>query len=441
MQFVEGTAITFITQALTLVLVFATSIVLARLLKPEGKGIYTVAVLFAELIIMFINLGIGPATVYYVAQDRYPRQEILGNNVILGLGIGAIGALGGLILALLFAETVFPGIDRGYLMLALPLIPGGLLFYYLQDFVLGAQKFSEYNMVVIFRSLLALAFTAIALWAFEMGVAGALVAGALTWVFIDVIIFLRARKIAGGVSFRLKRAYLRQASAYGLRAHLGNILGFLNYRADMFLVNGFLDPAAVGFYSIGVGLAERLWMISSSASTVLFPKVAAEDDDRRRNEFTPLVARTVFWLTALGALVMFFLSRWVVEFLYSADFLPAVQSLQILLIGIVALSVSRVLANDISGRGRPMLNSYVSVATLTTNVILNLVWIPRYGIAGAAWASSASYSLTLLARLFLYCRISGNSWIKVILPQPTDWALYRQTLITFSQRLKISVVK
>ena len=165
-------------------------------------------------------------------------------------------------------------------------------------------------------------------------------------------------------------------------------------------------------------------MISNAASTVLFPWVAAETEEQRRKEFTPLVARTVLWTTGLGALALALLSRWIVLLLYSEAFLPAVGALQALLVGIVALSAGRVLANDIAGRGFPGLNIYIGLAAVLTNVVLNLLWIPRYGIVGAAWASTASYTVSFLGALFFYCRLSGNRWTKVVFPQPGDLRRY-----------------
>ena len=438
-NFSQATSITVIARILSLLLGIATSIILARLLGPEGKGIYTLAALLPALIVTFANLGIGPATVYYVAQGRYPRQEILGNNIIFAVGIGAVGVLGGLIVALFFHQGVFPGVAQGYLLLALALIPVNLFFAYLLNILLGAQRFKEYNLLAILHAILFLAFIVIALWILKTGIIGALLAAVVAWFLTNVVLLLWARKAAGGISFRLNRDYLKKASVYGIQAHLGNILGFLNYRIDMFLVNGFLNPAAVGFYSIGVGLVEKLWLVSHAASTVLFPRVAAESDEQRRKEFTPIIARTVLWVTALGALAIFFLSRWIVESLYSVVFLPAVEPLQILLLGIVALSVGRVLANDIAGRGRVMLNNYAGSAIVATNVVLNIWWIPRYGIAGAAWASTVSYGLGLVMMLFLYCRLSDNPWTKVLFPQPGDWALYRRTGLAFGQWVKAKI--
>jgi hypothetical protein len=41
-----------------------------------------------------------------------------------------------------------------------------------------------------------------------------------------------------------------------------------------------------------------------------------------------------------------------------------------------------------------------------------------------------------------YCRLSGNSWTKVLLPQRGDWALYRRTGVALARwaRAKIKTV-
>jgi O-antigen/teichoic acid export membrane protein len=144
----------------------------------------------------------------------------------------------------------------------------------------------------------------------------------------------------------------------------------------------------------------------------------------------------VLTFTAIGALLVLIASRWIVKTLYSSAFLPSVAPLQILLPGVVALGVSRVLSNDLFGRGRPGLSLCVAVVTVVSNVALNALWIPQYGIAGAALASSASYSLALAATLWVYCRISRNPWTIVMLPQRGDWMLYWRTGLALLQRVK-----
>ena len=426
-RFSAGTGITVGAQTINLIVGIGTSVILARTLGPEGKGIYALAVLLSSLIVTFGNLGIGSATVYYVARGEFRRQEVLGNNILLSIGIGGIGVVTGLIVVLFFRETIFPGVAHGYLLVVLLLVPVQVFFSYVGYVLLGAQRIKEFNYVQIAHSVLFLGFVALALLGLRAGVNGAILAGLFAWLVTDLLVFRLARQVSGGIDIKLNTTYIKRAATYGIQAHLANILWFLNFRLDMFLVNGFLGPAAVGLYSVGVTLAERLWMVSQAASIVLFPRVSAETKEKRRKEFTPLVARSVFWVTALGALILAFLSHWIVLLLYSEAFLPAVGALQALLPGIVAVSAGRVLGEDIAGRGQPILNTYRAAITVGTNIALNLLWIPRYGITGAAWASTVSYIVSFLSALFFYCRLSGNSWPNVIFPQRGDWGVYWRT--------------
>lgn len=431
-KFSLHTLSTLTSQLLSFVFVLGTSIVIARTLGPAGKGVYSLALLIPSLVVTLTHLGIQWATVYYVAQRRYPVPEVLGNNIWLASWVGAAGVgIGGLLI--LFRDWIVPGVPVGCLLLALIIIPAELLFSYVHYILLGLQRIGTFNAIGVIHKVLTLFLVAAVVWLGRGGVTGALIASILSWLATDLLLLVAVTRSIGSIIFRINWSYVRSAVIYGIQSHIGNIFWFLTHRIDLLLVNGYLGSVAVGYYSLGVAVAEYLWMISQAASTVLLPRVAAETNERLRQMFTPLVARTVLLFTAMGAAVMFVLSPWLISSLYSDSFLPASQPLRILLIGIVALSVGRVLANDIAGRGQPLLNTYVVAMGFIVNVALNIMLIPRYGISGAAWASSASYTLILFIRLFFYCRLSGNRWTKVILPQRGDWALYWKTVATLRQ--------
>jgi O-antigen/teichoic acid export membrane protein len=203
-------------------------------------------------------------------------------------------------------------------------------------------------------------------------------------------------------------------------------VGFLNYRIEVFLLGAFLPLSAVGFYAVAVGLAEKLWFVSESASIVLFPTVSAERDEQQRKQFTPLVSRTILLITAVGAIVLYLVSHWAIVLLYTTVYAAAIPLFRILLPGIVFLSAGRILANDIAGRGKPLLNTYVGLSGVIVQVALNLAWIPSFGATGAAWATTISYGITSAVRLWLYMKLSGNNLTTVVLPQASDWPLYRQ---------------
>jgi O-antigen/teichoic acid export membrane protein len=426
-HFAKDTALTLMARVIGLSLALLSSVIIARALGPEGTGVYTLAILFPLLILTFANLGLGPATVYYVAQDKYSLREVFGNSIVMSSIIGVVASLLGLVLVVFFQGWIFPDVPRSYLVLALILVPANLFSQqYVNQILLGARRIREFNAVSVAHKFLFLLFVFVATVGLGLGIGGAIWASILSSLLLCLALFLWLRRIAGGVRFRPNLAYIRDTLHYGVKAHLGNIIGFLNYRIEVFLLGAFLPVSAVGFYAVAVGLAEKLWFVSESASTVLFPTISAERDEQERKAFTPLVSRNILLITAIGASALFFVSPWVIVLLYSGEYLPTVQLFRILLPGIVFLSGARILANDIAGRGKPLLNTYVGAIGLVIQIGLNLAWIPRFGAAGSAWATTISYGIILVARLWVYMKLSDNSLAKVILPQNSDWLLYHQ---------------
>ena len=120
------------------------------------------------------------------------------------------------------------------------------------------------------------------------------------------------------------------------------------------------------------------------------------------------------------------------------EFANAVLPLQILLIGAVTMSGWRILAIDIYGRGRPELNIYVSSVCLFLNVMLNILLIPKYGIIGAAWATSCSYTLAFVLMMIIYHRLFGVDIRDMIIIKISDLKVYRNVLRVLKDRyLKI----
>ncbi len=433
-HFAKDTTYTFIARVFSFILGLAISIIIARILGPENKGIYSLSILLPSLLVAFSQLGIGSATVYYTGKGKYALKKILGNNLIIGTIISGIAILVGIIIVIFFRELFLEGIPSLYLFISLGLIPMSLMYIYLINILLGIQKIVKYNLVAISRELFSLILVVIMLVGFKTGVIGGLSARIIATLLAVIIAFWWIVKFSGGIVCRLDKDYIKDTTLYGIKAHTGNMLAFLNYRLDMFLVNFFINPLAVGYYSISVGIAERLWLVSRSASTVLFPRISSEKDEKQKKEFTPIVSRNVLFITFVGAIFIYFLSRWVILLLYSEAYLASVRPLQLLLPGIVALSISRVLANDIAGRGKPILNTYMSALTVSVNICLNILWIPTLGIEGAALASTVSYIIQTIGRLLLYNKISGNSIIKTVFVQRSDFKLYKRYILSVLKR-------
>lgn len=428
--FTKNTLITFATRALVLVFGVGISIIIARSLGPEGKGIYSLAILLPALLVTFTNLGVNPATVFYIAKRKYSSKEVFGNNIILTVLISTFTILVGLVIIFFLSSRLFPAVGKDYLLLALCLIPLPLFFDFVSHILVGLQRIATYNIIYFLQSFLFLILVGALLLGLQFGIKAAISAQIIAYLLAGIALFFFAKKETGGIFLRPNKEYLKDAALYGFKAHLGGVISFLHLRADLFLINIFLNPLAVGFYSIAVALAEGMWLISRSVGTVLFPKVASETDPESLKRFTPLVCRNVLLVALLVAILLFVFSHWLVVLLYSEAFLESIQPFRILLIGATAVCGHGVLVHDLMARGRPMLVSYTAGTSLVLNIILNIIWIPIWGITGAAWATTVSYSAMFIITVFIYGKISGNKIKDIILPQKSDFQYYKNLLLS-----------
>ncbi len=430
-NFIKNVTITSFASFLQLIIGTIVSIIIARSLGPKNKGIYSLVTMLPALIITLFNLGIGKAITYYLSKKIYCKSVILFNNIFLSIIAGFFGMCIYIITIIFFRQNILPNVPEGYLFLTLILIPLGFIKTNILYYYLGLNKIKAYNIIPIINSFLFLIFLLILVKVLKLGIIGCISGAILSSSIVLVISLYYAKKITGKISFKINNDVCKKILKYGLQIQMGGIISFLNYRIDIFLINIILGPTQVGFYTLSVGLVEKLSIITHVISALLFPKIAGEKDIQRKNNITPTITRNVFWIVSFIAIVLFFLCRWIILILYSEAYLPSVRPLQALLIGTIAISISSILWQDIAARGYPMLNNYIDLIVLAINIILNLLWIPKYGITGAAWASTFSYTFSLFCRLYFYCKLSNNIWEKVIFPQRDDWILYKKYLKIF----------
>ena len=384
-------------------------VLIARALGPEGNGFYAMAILLPNLMVNFLNLGVGPATVYYLGRGDNTLHQAVPENIRLGGIIVGIGIIGALPIMFFFHPTLFPRVPPQVLFLGFAAFPPSLLLAYLNTILQGMEDFRAFNWTTLVPPYLTLAVAWGALYVLGLGIEAAVTAfliGQLAGL-IAVLFFLyrkihetQVKSLPGHI-----RGYKRKVLSYGWKAHLSNMLAFVNYRADIFLVNFFLTPAATGIYVIAVQFAERLWMLSKAASTVLLPRLSAmHEDPAARLALTKKGFIVVAAVTALVSIVAALALYWLIGPIFGAEYQEALPAFLWLLPGIIAGAGSRVQSNCIAAAGKPEWNMYVALGVVTMNVVGNIILVPQYGIIGAAWATSLAYSGNAVVKMYLVQR-------------------------------------
>ena len=428
-----NTSLTLARQLLGGFVGFVTVVIVARILGPEGNGQYAVAMLLPNMLASFLNFGISPANVYYLGSGKINTTTVLYAVITLFMIIASAGIGIGALCIIFFGNIWFPGIPSKILWLVLAIFPISLLQSFLAGIFQCLQKFRTYNLILLAKPLTTLIAVMIIVYAHKCHLENIILAMICSSLFVLILTMVEVYKEVDTKRDKVTaidvKKYIRKATSYGIRAHLSNILAFINYKADIFLVNFLLNPAAAGIYTVAVQIVERLWLLSQSVGIVLFPRLSELNaNESKRKQLTPILSRIVIFMTLIAALILACLASPMVNVFFGESYWQVVPALLILLPGIVAGSGARILANDIAARGRPELNMYFSLIVVTVNIIGNFLLIPRFGLKGAALATTFAYALNLTMRLEVYKHLSGNHYLDSLIFKANDLRMLSTTV-------------
>jgi O-antigen/teichoic acid export membrane protein len=415
--------LTFGRQFFAALLQFASILFISRVLGPEGAGTYAVALLLPRLLSQLLNVGLPSANVYYLASKQFALMQVWTASRDLVLIMSVLGLVIASISIVLIGSKAFPGVDPRLLFLAMLIFPTSLMNGVLASLYQALQNFRAYNLLVLIQPTFALLLLVVLWGTSNFSITTILIATAAAHAAALAVGLVMIRKVVNILAPSIDpRGYLFQALRYGIKTHMGNLVSFLNYRMDIFLVNFFVGPVGTGLYSIAVQLVEQLWMISQAVSIVLLPRLSSMvGDDSGRRALTAVIARFVLWGTLLGAGMLAAVATPLIEGLFGAEFRGAIPVLMILLPGVVLLSCGRVLANSLAARGLVGVNLVLAIVALVVNLIGNVLLIPILGILGAALATTTAYITILLLQLIVQKRVSGIIWWQVLIPMPEDF--------------------
>ena len=283
---------------------------LARTLGPEGNGVYALAILFPLTAVAFGGLGIGPATVYLISSGKFSVPEVIAKNTLISLLAATFTVVIGVLLLFVYGKQWFAGVPFSVLILALLTTFPLMLFGSLVAVFQGRQNFSQFGFFTILPQATAAVFFVITLRFFEDKVTAAVAIWGLGYVVGSGAVLYALQVAFGGFArnLRTESHYLPSVFKYGLTAHAGNLVTFLNYRVDVYLLGALAGLHSVGIYAVTVPITEAVWLLSNAASSVIFPFIASlQGNSVDKNKVTSFVSRWVFFATVTFALVIGFL--------------------------------------------------------------------------------------------------------------------------------------
>lgn len=391
----------YVIAALNLVLMLINSRVLGR----HGMGLAGVVYASANVAVMFASVLCGNTIVYFMRTKRL--------SVVVSAAYVWALAGSGLACGVMAAVGMLPA-GYGWAVFGLAVLLS-LVNVHLRV-LLGWDRIRAFNAVFLLQGaglfVVLLGLYYVAGWRDVAGyVWGLYLTNLASWV-VSLAVMMRGvtHPLRYAIDARTWLRDVREMFAYGLWSSVDNLAENLSARLNYFFLQRFGGYGSVGLLDVGTRVSESLWHISHGVSFIAYGEITrATDAERQRRLTLRLLPPTMGALTvAMG--VVLCIPEWVyTEWLFTPEFTGIRSVIAGLSVGIVAFGGNRILSHYFIGTGRVRVSAACSCVGLALLCASAAVMVPRWGVVGAAGASSVAYVGMFLFSVVAFVRIARTS--------------------------------
>jgi len=376
-------------------------------------GQYSAAFAYVGLFRMLPDLGMSYASTLAISRDRSQALRLVSNL----LGFQAVLSVVTLALCLSLGRALFEGVTwTAVLVLSLDLVLKAVkstLRWLLKSF----ERFGAEAVSLAIERVAILVLGIAALRA-GYGVVGFVLVFALVRIFdtAGLALWVRARVLP--VEPAYDRALWWELLRKGLPYAYAGAAILMFFQVDQVMLEQMRGPAEVGYYGAPVRVLEGLTLVPRILGYALIPTLAALHPASPAT-IAALYGRGSKYLLLVGLPIALFgllMSEPLMLLLFGAEYGPSAQASRLLLPSAVFMFLSNFGETALACVDRWRTIVAVSTAALALNVTLNLLWIPRYGFEGAAWATLATEAAYFaLGALALFAYGYRISWLRLSL--------------------------
>jgi O-antigen/teichoic acid export membrane protein len=370
--------------------------IMTAILLPVDYGIMSLFTTTAHILFIVGSLGVhqGFFRYYTEAQNPESQLQVLNTSVVLAIGYWAILLPIFWIFRSELNLLVF-GIEGSALALAL----AAAMLIQVLDSVASNRLQADgrrwtYFLIVICSSII-LRTTAILLVLQGMGAWGWVLSDTLGRLVAVVLLVVVAIPEA---SFRPKRNLIQPIASYGILLVPALVSYYIMIVADKYLIRALSEHPLqdVGLYSVGERIAGAMQLVNLA---FIFGWQRFAYRNMHHEDGQPIIAKGMLWFAIGGgffALSLAMLGDDLTRLLIANLYEPGIVVIAPLTLASLAGGLASTAEIGLHKNKRPLHISYLNGAAAIMNVALNFWAIPRWGIAGAAYATMACQFVRVL---------------------------------------------
>ncbi|MFC3199655.1 flippase [Parapedobacter deserti] len=408
-----------------------TAIAIPNYLGSTQYGVMNYPFVFVSFFAAACALGMDSFVTRQLLQQPDKRDTILGTAFRLRLAAGIF---------------VLPVIYAAYLLIArFSAEPLTAPFHYIVivsltclfqsvniiDCFFQARAQGRYIMYVQVGANLLSALLKLALIVWEASIGWFIWALLLDAVFLAIgYVYLYQRKGNRLTDWKFETASAKHLLRYSWPLAFSSVAIILYMKIDQLMLDAYLGEAALGVYSTVVQLSEGWYFVPMAIVTALFPAImnARRDDPARYQRRLQHLYELMTVISVAIAVLMTVASPFIYRYLlYRPEYAAGAQVLSVHVWAGVFMFLYVASGQYLLAEGYTSLSLARALTGAAVNILLNVWWIPEYGMIGAAYATLVTYASTALFVIFVpKTRAQGWMILKALFFIPTIRRLTRR---------------
>lgn len=400
-QILKQTSWLILAQVLTKIIGFFYTIFLAKSLGVSDFGLFTVALAYFSILSSIAEFGFNKFLVREIAKDRLKTAELMCNVIMLRLTLTALlFAIFAIFLYLFDADKMRVSL---ILLAVLAVLPQSIALTFDSIFVaLQKLQFSAASLLASSLLTALVGFFLVQLGFGAYGAVNALIFGQLVYVVITLVLLYR---ISGLHLSNIKLSVIKEAIRESLPYGILGVLGLFYFKIDTVILSYLRGSYETGLYGAAYRFLEVIVFIPASLSLSIFPRLVKVGSSK--TEIKKVFKKIILYMGGIGTVVLIlYLSTLpaLIKF-YLPSFLPSIEALKIISFSIPLIFIYLPLSQIILASEKYLKELIIlTISILTLNILLNLIFIPKFGFIAASVVTVASDLLSLVV-IILFIRI------------------------------------
>jgi len=396
---------------------------LTRTLGLQEYGLYVQFIVTISLVMAFATLGLPYATVRFLSGEKDKRQiqdDVYSTLTFIALFGAAVGIIF-LILAGFTSKILFDGFTNIVYILSI-LIPVECVLSSLVNLLRAFQETKKYAIISLIKTYVEL----VAIYIVVINGYGIIYVALSIFIFRAALLIILIAGIIRTVGVCWPRfSRIREYLSFGLPTVPGGLAAWIVGSSDRYLIGILLGTTYVGYYNPAYSLGSMIIMLMTPINFVLVSVLAKHYDDNRMDLVQSIFKYSLkyFLILAIPAsLGISLLSKPLLEMLSTKDIArESYMVTPLIAFGMLLFSSGAGIINFslyLAKKTKILMINWILAASV--NLALNLVFIPKWGIIGAALATALAYAIGFIYSIYFstkYFKLSFDAFslIKIVI--------------------------